>query len=175
MNSNKFNVRKYLSDMVFGANDGIVTTFSIVAGFEGAKLDMLSSNGHIVILLFGLANLFADGVSMGMGSFLSVRAGQDLDKSAKSKDSHLAFKHGLVTFGAFITFGTMPLLPYIITINKQFEFASSIIFVFLALVLVGYMRCVVTKKSKIATIGETLLVGGMASSVAYVVGLFFRI
>ncbi len=40
----------YLSDAIFGANDGIVTTFAVVAGASGASLD------PIVVVVLGFAN-----------------------------------------------------------------------------------------------------------------------
>ena len=58
----------YIGDFVYGANDGIVTTFAVVAGAAGAVL----SPGIIIIL--GLANLVADGFSMGASNFLSLRS-----------------------------------------------------------------------------------------------------
>lgn len=70
--------QEYLKQIVFGGNDGIVTTFSIVAGFVGAGAEGTAEVGAVAVLLFGLANLFADGVSMGLGEFLSTRSQHDL-------------------------------------------------------------------------------------------------
>lgn len=70
--------QEYLKQIVFGGNDGIVTTFSIVAGFVGAGAEGTAEVGAVAVLLFGLANLFADGVSMGLGEFLSTRSQRDL-------------------------------------------------------------------------------------------------
>jgi VIT1/CCC1 family predicted Fe2+/Mn2+ transporter len=53
---------------VFGAMDGTVTTFAIVAGVQGAGLS------PAVVVVLGLANLLADGFSMGLGNFLGARA-----------------------------------------------------------------------------------------------------
>lgn len=60
----------YLRDFVYGAIDGVVTTFAVVAGVIGAQL----SPGIIVIL--GAANLFADGFSMAISNFLGTKAEQ---------------------------------------------------------------------------------------------------
>ncbi|MCD8506984.1 VIT1/CCC1 transporter family protein [Candidatus Woesebacteria bacterium] len=49
---------------VYGANDGIVTTFAVVAGVAGAQLSA------DVILILGIANMIADGLSMGIGDYL---------------------------------------------------------------------------------------------------------
>lgn len=61
----------WIHDIVYGAHDGIVTTFAVVAGTAGAGL----SWGVVIIL--GMANLLADAVSMGAGSFLSIRNERD--------------------------------------------------------------------------------------------------
>ena len=70
--------QEFLRPMIYGGNDGIVTTFAIVAGFAGAKAEGAVELGVLAILVFGLANLFADGVSMGLGEFLSGRSQRDL-------------------------------------------------------------------------------------------------
>ncbi|MEM8838093.1 MAG: VIT1/CCC1 transporter family protein [Pseudomonadota bacterium] len=53
----------YLRDWVYGGIDGAVTTFAIVAGVVGASLP------SSVIIILGLANLFADGFSMAAGNY----------------------------------------------------------------------------------------------------------
>ena len=69
-----------LKEIVYGGLDGIITTFAVVSGFSGAALLGNSGNGEVyaitLVLLFGLANLLADGVSMGLGEFLSTRSEQ---------------------------------------------------------------------------------------------------
>ncbi|MGI3167622.1 VIT1/CCC1 transporter family protein [Pseudooceanicola sp. C21-150M6] len=71
-------LQEFVKQIVYGGNDGIVTTFAIVAGFAGARADGVGQIGGLAVLVFGLANLFADGVSMGLGEFLSGRAQDDL-------------------------------------------------------------------------------------------------
>jgi len=78
----------YLREIVYGGNDGIVTTFAVVAGFSGASL---GSEGTLklsfaAVLLFGLANLFADALSMGLGNFLSIKSEKEVYKVAKEKE-----------------------------------------------------------------------------------------
>ncbi|SLN12559.1 VIT family protein [Roseovarius litorisediminis] len=69
--------QEFLKQIIFGGNDGIVTTFAIVAGFAGAASDGVAQIGGLAVLVFGLANLFADAVSMGLGEFLSLRSQHD--------------------------------------------------------------------------------------------------
>lgn len=59
---------RYIGPVVYGGLDGVVTTFAIVSGVAGAAL------GSDVVLVLGLANLLADGVSMSAGAFLSARS-----------------------------------------------------------------------------------------------------
>jgi hypothetical protein len=57
-----------VKQIVFGGLDGIVTSFAIVAAAAGGDLRWE------VILALGLSNLFADGLSMGVGEHLSAKA-----------------------------------------------------------------------------------------------------
>ena len=57
----------YLRDLVYGAIDGIITTFAVVAGVAGGAL-----SGRAVLII-GCANLVADGLSMGVGNYLGIR------------------------------------------------------------------------------------------------------
>lgn len=60
--------QSYLRDFIYGAIDGAVTTFAVVASVAATGL----SSGIVIIL--GLANLLADGFSMAAGNFLGTRA-----------------------------------------------------------------------------------------------------
>ncbi|MHA3915325.1 VIT1/CCC1 transporter family protein [Halovulum sp. GXIMD14793] len=81
-------VQEFLKQIVYGGNDGIVTTFAIVAGFAGAGAEGAAQIGGIAVLLFGLANLFADATAMGLGEFLSARSEQDVYRTTREKELH---------------------------------------------------------------------------------------
>jgi predicted membrane protein (TIGR00267 family) len=55
-------------DMIFGANDGLVSTLAFVAGVVGAITN------PSIILLSGIAELFAGTISMGVGSYQSSKS-----------------------------------------------------------------------------------------------------
>lgn len=76
--------RSYLRDAVYGATDGIVTTFAVVAGARGAGL-----SSEVAVIL-GAANLLGDGFSMAAGNFLGARAErQRRERLAQEERRHI--------------------------------------------------------------------------------------
>merc|ERR1711871_1486408 len=70
----------YIKSIVFGGLDGIITTFSVVAGASGGNLSTA------VILILGFSNLFSDGLSMGLGDTLSTMAENDHINHERSRE-----------------------------------------------------------------------------------------
>ena len=62
----------YIRELVYGANDGVITTFAVVAGVSGGGLSMP------VVLVIGAANLFADGLSMAVGNYLKTKTDHEV-------------------------------------------------------------------------------------------------
>jgi VIT1/CCC1 family predicted Fe2+/Mn2+ transporter len=79
-------LQEHLKQIVYGGNDGIVTTFSVVAGFAGYGAEGAATVGGVAVLLFGLANLFADGTAMGLGEYLSSVSEADVYKGARARE-----------------------------------------------------------------------------------------
>ncbi len=79
----------YIKELVYGGIDGIVTTFAVVAGFSGASLGSQSTVVPVIsVLLFGIANLFADGLSMGLGNYLALRTEKSVYRKEKAKEEY---------------------------------------------------------------------------------------
>lgn len=151
-----------MGDFVYGANDGIVTTFAIVAGATGALLP----SGIIVIL--GFANLLADGFSMGASSFLAVRAEHEMAK--KKREVATPFQHGLVTFAAFLVAGIVPLFPYLWSFPAAQQFFVSSLLAATMFFSVGVGRTLITQGNFLSAGFEMLGIGSIAAGVAYGVG-----
>lgn len=227
----------YFKEIIYGGIDGIVTTFAVVAGFAGAALSSSETTqlSFVVVLLFGLANLFADAASMGLGNFLSVRSEQDQYEAARQNEAALIaaepanelaetiaimqtkgfseadartlaniyqtnqeywvdfmMQHelemadprgenpvftGLATFGSFLVFGAIPLLPFMLdaAIDAREAFIYSVIGTFLALVALGLLKWRVIGANLSKSLIEVILVGSAAASIAYFVGTFFAV
>jgi len=76
----------HFKSFVYGGLDGIITTFAVVAGVAGAGL----SSG--VLLIMGFANIFADGISLAIGDYLSTRAENEY-KASEKKNALFYFKN----------------------------------------------------------------------------------
>lgn len=221
-------LQENLRQIVFGGNDGIITTFAVVAGFAGAQADGILEIGTIAVLLFGFANLFADATSMGLGEFLSSRSQRDVyykirrqelraieDRPLAERDEVLAILdhrgvndadavqfvevlernpemmadfmmsyefgladpeeenpavNGLFTFCAFLAFGLVPLIPYLLLPADTLTFYVSVFATFCALFALGLLRWYATLERLTACLSETVLVGGVCAVVAYLVG-----
>ena len=70
----------YLKDTVYGALDGIITTFAVVSGVTGASLST------VIILILGFASLIADGISMAVGNYLGTKSEHDYYKTEKRRE-----------------------------------------------------------------------------------------
>ena len=87
-------------------------------------------------------------------------------------------KRGLVTFVSFALVGSIPLMPYLVSFFSEavrgIVFQLSIILTFIAFFLVGSAKIYVTGKNWLKSGMETLLVGGAAAIIAYIIGYLLR-
>jgi VIT1/CCC1 family predicted Fe2+/Mn2+ transporter len=161
---NRFN--KYVGQIVFGAIDGIVTTFAVVSATVGAGL------GSGVIIVLGLANLLADGISMGVSAYLSDKSEHDRD--GRHPPRHHSVKKGVATFGSFVVVGFVPVviyvIDYILDLGLDNLFLISSVLAALAFAAIGWLKSFVTKEPKLLAVMETLTLGAIAAGVAYFIG-----
>jgi VIT1/CCC1 family predicted Fe2+/Mn2+ transporter len=159
--------RHYLRDLTYGANDGIITTFAVVAGVAGGALSLNA------VLVIGAANLAADGLSMAVGNFLSIRA----HESARAADdlpeeeAH-PWKHAAATFAAFVAAGLVPLAPYLTGSAEIDRFAWSAVLTLASLFAVGAARSLVTADRWWQAGLEMLALGALVAVAAYAAAAF---
>lgn len=161
-------IDRYIAQFVYGAFDGVVTTFAVVAAGTGAGLPSR------VVVILGLANLFADGFSMGSSAYLSHQAERKRSKSKKAV--HAPFRMALATFIAFVIVGFIPVIPYFadvvspIHLSLHDMFVVSSILTAMAFVWLGIAKAHAAKSSIIGSTVETFILGITAASLAYFVG-----
>lgn len=209
----------YLRDWVYGGIDGAITTFAIVAGVVGAGL---SSK---VILILGVANLLADGLSMAASNYSGTKTEVDelaryrdieerhveLDPDGERNEIRQILKlkglagealedavtaitsnrktwidtmlkeeyglttnlrspavSGLATFAAFLLFGLVPLLPFMMGLEAAFQVALAASG--LAFFVIGALKSRWSLASWWRSGLETFGIGMAASLIAYGVG-----
>ncbi|MBI4461303.1 MAG: VIT1/CCC1 transporter family protein [Acidobacteria bacterium] len=160
----------HIGDLVFGANDGIITTFAVVSGATGAALSPR------VAIILGVANLLADGFAMGAGNYLGTRSEQEYQLSVtgmRTETQLHAVGHAAAIFAAFIAAGSVPLLPFIL-VDGDHIFWASCGATGMTLFAVGSLRTLVTRARWFVSGLEMLLVGSVAAAVAYGVGYLLR-
>ena len=216
-----------IQDFVYGATDGAVTTFAVVAGVVGAALS------PSIILILGFANLLADGFSMAIGNYLGSKSQKEYMEKERRKeeweidnlveqekqeirdiytkkgfkaelldeivnvitsrrkvwvDTMMREELGLIedkkqpldaaitTFAAFNLVGLVPLIPFVflyvsgLVISTGHEFLYSVVFTGISFFIIGIVRGKIVIKSLFRTGLSTLAVGGIAATVAYIVG-----
>jgi VIT1/CCC1 family predicted Fe2+/Mn2+ transporter len=217
----------YLGDAVLGGIDGCVTTFAVVAGALGAGFS------GMVVIIFGLANLLADGLSMAVSNYLGTRSQhEELEEARREEERHIKnfpegereeirqifsakgfsgetlerivetvtqnsklwidtmlieelgfqlegrspLRAGLATFGAFVLVGLVPLLPFLFhqIIPSQQRFFLSAVITGVAFAGVGVAKGAVLKRPLLRSGLQTLLIGGAAAAVAFLVGSWLR-
>lgn len=223
-----------LEDFVYGATDGAVTTFAVVAGVIGASLS------PSIVLILGFANLLADGFSMAVGNYLAAktrleylqkerrREEWEIDNLVEQEKQEIrdiyekkGFKEDLLeeivriitsrrkvwvdtmmreelgliedsnrrplhtaitTFVAFNLVGLIPLLPFVVmfiagfvVISSSDAFTYSIALTGVAFFLIGAVKGRIVQKPLIRSGISTLLIGGIAASVAFVVGYLLNL
>lgn len=172
-------VHRYLKSIVYGGLDGIITTFAVVAGVVGANLAIR------IVLILGLSNLIADGISMAIGDYLSTKASKEYDdnniknkktrvknKTLNKKFGNIPLKNSIFTFSSFVIFGFIPLVAYIFSYFYTIEnlFLYSLILTAIALFILGSIKSKITGKNPIKSGIEMLIIGGIAAGAAYYVG-----
>jgi len=155
----------YIRDLVYGANDGVITTFAVVAGVTGGTLSPAT------VLVIGVANLIADGLSMGVGNYLAIRSDERV-REAQELPEQEAFPawHGLATFAAFVAAGSVPLLPYVFASAAVDRFIVATVLSLIVLFVVGAARARVGTGSWWSNGLEMLGLGVIVGAVAYYAG-----
>lgn len=157
-----------LRDFILGAQDGIVNVLGLVLGVASATFDTK------VVLISGLAGLFAESISMGAVAFTSSKAARDYYKKQKEKKEEALYKNPM-SIGIFVFFATLagsivPLIPFFLMPVKS-GIIGSVILSGIVLFIIGAAKAKLTigdwKRSGL----EMLAVGLVAAIAGYLIGI----
>lgn len=153
----------YLRDVVYGALDGVITTLAVVSGTAGALLEPR------IGLILGLANLAADGVSMGASNYFALKS--ELVQLGIPLAKEQPWRHGLATTAAFAGAGAVPLLAYFIPRPDSVSvLQAALVLSVLTLAGAGALRAGFVGQSRLRSAAEMVGIGAVACAVAYAIG-----
>jgi|TARA_B100000959_G_scaffold286645_1_gene366253 VIT1/CCC1 family predicted Fe2+/Mn2+ transporter len=157
-------LQHYVADLVYGGTDGVLTTFAVVAGITGGALSARA------VVIVGLANLLADGLAMGVGNYLSIRARESaLERQHQPEVESQPIRHGLATMLAFIGAGIVPLVPYLVP-DLSDRFGVAIVCALAVQFGIGAAQTVVTAGRWWISGTIMLCLGSLVALVAYGTG-----
>ena len=81
------NDQQYWRDMILGVNDGLVSTFLLVAGVYGSNLTSKD------ILLTSIAGLFAGAISMAAGEYVATKTQQEIKRAEYELEKKAIAEH----------------------------------------------------------------------------------
>ena len=152
----------FLRNLVFGVEDGLVSTVGLLSGIAIAGVP------RETIFLTGVVLIFVEAFSMAAGSFLSEASVEEMNGGVD--DTRGSIAAGAIMFAAYFFAGLIPLLPYL-----KFEVAQafplSVFCSVVALLTLGYWSGRKTnaawhKAVRMALVGGlAILVGVFAGSV----------
>lgn len=157
-----FNLRSalFLRNLVFGVEDGLVSTVGLLSGIAIAGVD------RETILLTGIVLIFVEGFSMAAGSFLSEASVEEMHGGVD--DTRGSIAAGAVMFTSYFVAGLIPLLPYLLlTVGQAFSFSVGCSVA--ALFLLGYWSGRSTRTAWRKAL-RMMLVGGAAIFVGTLAG-----
>jgi len=152
---------QFLGEFIYGATDGIITTFSIVAGAAGGDLVQK------VITILGISNVLSDGYSMGVSRYLSSKA--EIEQGLLKEKN--AIQSGIFTFISFVFVGVLPILPFFFYKGEQAKKISLGIAIIL-FAMIGTIKGLVLKQPILGKSFESLFIGLSAAIISYLVGVF---
>jgi predicted membrane protein (TIGR00267 family) len=164
-----------LREIIFGLEDGMVSTMGVITGIAGGTHDSFT------IILAGLVIVSVESLSMAAGTYLSNKTEEEYLANATKiplhRRLHLRSIEGVKTDAlfmglAYIVGGLFPLIPYFF-IPVSSGIPVSILLTVLGLVVVGVGKAKLTNTKPFKSALEMVLVSLSATLVGFVIGKVF--
>ncbi|HEY0965510.1 MAG TPA: VIT1/CCC1 transporter family protein [Candidatus Saccharimonadales bacterium] len=170
--NSKFNK---LRAAVLGANDGIVSTSSVVMGVAGAGAD------NKAIFTAGMAALVAGALSMAVGEYVSVGSQRDAEEvhvkkvHGETPDDHeftSPIQAAVASLASFSVGGLVPFLAVVLA-PTEFKVWATVGAVLVALLLTGYFSAMAGNAPKLRAVTRVIVGGLLAMAITYYIGVAF--
>ncbi len=163
-----------LREIIFGVEDGAIGNLGVVIGMAQA----LAPNN--LIILAGLATMFAQAISMSAGNYLSVKSEKEYfsvkKKSRSYGKKYIAHKNpirsSLVMALSVILGAAIPLVAFLFWESKHGIF-PAIGITLIGLFIIGASKSKFTMKNWFRSGFEIMFVGLIASIAGFIIGNLF--
>ncbi|XP_019169036.1 PREDICTED: vacuolar iron transporter homolog 4-like [Ipomoea nil] len=164
---------QWLRAAVLGANDGLVSTASLMMGVGAVKKDATA------MILAGFAGLFAGSCSMAIGEFVSVYSQRDIQLSQMKREGNDStdggekerlpnpFQAAMASALAFALGAVVPLLAAAFIADRKVRVAVVASAVSLALLAFGGVGAVLGKSPKMKSCARVVIGGWMAMAITF--------
>jgi len=156
----------YLRSLMFGLQDGIVSTTGVVVGISTGTSD------KSIIVLAALVAVMVEATSMAAGQYTSEKAVHQMDKTGKHTDNLLL--GALIMFFAYLMGGMFSIIPTLLFRQPEAKIIA-IMSSFVGLFLIGYLKGYIVEHKPLRSAVELLIIGSVATSIGLVVGYFLKV
>ncbi|EOA36081.1 hypothetical protein CARUB_v10010334mg [Capsella rubella] len=161
---------QWLRAAVLGANDGLVSTASLMMGVGAVKQDVK------VMILSGFAGLVAGACSMAIGEFVSVYSQYDIEVAQMKRENggHVEkeklpspMQAAAASALAFSLGAIVPLMAAAFLKDYKVRIGAIVAAVTLALVMFGWLGAVLGKAPVLKSASRVLIGGWLAMGVTF--------
>ncbi len=156
----------YLRSLMFGLQDGLVSTTGVVVGISAGISD------KEVIVLAALVAVLVEATSMAAGQYSSEKAVHQLDRGGRHTDSLLA--GAAIMFVAYIAGGLFSIIPTIL-LNRPEAQIVAVLSAFAGLFVVGLVKGKLVDQPPLRSGVELFVIGAIATSIGLAVGFYLKV
>lgn len=156
----------YLRSVLFGLQDGLVSTTGVVVGITVGAAD------KPIIILASLVAVTVEASSMAAGQYSSEKAVHQMDKDGKHTDSLIL--GASLMFASYLISGLVPITP-IVLFDLSIAPIISVILAFMALFTVGFIKGRIVEHHALRSAFEMFIIGGIATALGLIVGHLLKV
>jgi len=156
----------YLRSLMFGLQDGIVSTTGVVVGIS------IGVSDKAIIILAALVAVTVEASSMAAGQYSSEKAVHQMDKTGKHIDS--LFVGALIMFFAYLMGGSFSIVPMLV-FDQPIARVFAITFAFVGLFIIGLLKGYLVEHRPLRSAIELFIIGSIATTVGIVVGYLLKV
>lgn len=156
----------YLRSLMFGLQDGIVSTTGVVVGISTGISD------KAIIVLAALVAVTVEASSMAAGQYSSEKAVHQMDKTGSHTDNLLI--GALIMFISYLMGGAFSVVPIIVFEQPAARFIA-IGSAFVGLFIIGYIKGYLVEHKPLRSAVELFIIGSVATTVGIIVGYLFKV